>query len=152
MTNTTLFKGVKLGATCRFNSATPYNITTGLDNNLDTVSNDRPFGVTRNSARGGAEFDLSSRLSWGFGFGRQKSGNTQVSKRVTKTNDSDSFAGPSAEALDKRWRVQFYLQVYNILNHANLTNYTGVQTSPFFGQPTAALPGRRLETGARFSF
>lgn len=152
MTNTTLVRGVKLGAVCHFNSAMPYNITTGLDNNFDTVSNDRPAGVTRNSARGSNEFDLSARLSWGFGFGQQKKGNTQVSKRVTRVGDTDSFAGAPAEAMDKRWRVQLYLQVYNLLNHANLTNYTGVQTSPFFGQPTAALPGRRMETGMRFSF
>lgn len=152
MTNTTLIKGVKLGAVCHFNSATPYNITTGLDNNLDSVSNDRPAGVARNSARGSNEFDLSARLSWGFGFGQQKKGRTQISKRVTRVGDTDTFAGSPADAMDKRWRVQLYLQVYNLLNHANLTNYTGVQTSPFFGQPTAALPGRRMETGMRFSF
>jgi TonB dependent receptor/Carboxypeptidase regulatory-like domain len=152
MTNTTLVKGVKLGVICHYNTATPYNITTGLDDNLDTVSNDRPPGVTRNSARGSGLFDLNTRLSWGFGFGQQKKGSTQISKRVTRIGDSDSFAGPSAEAMDRRWRVQLYLQVYNLLNHANLTNYTGVQTSPFFGQPTAALPGRRMETGMRFSF
>ena len=33
-------------------SATPYNVTTGVDGNGDTVFNDRPLGVERNSERG----------------------------------------------------------------------------------------------------
>ena len=32
----------------RLQSALPYNVTTGRDDNGDTVSNDRPAGVTRN--------------------------------------------------------------------------------------------------------
>lgn len=153
MVNLGLFKGLRLGALSHFNTATPYNLTTGRDDNRDSVSNDRPPGVGRNSARGAAEFDLSTRLSWGFGFGQQNKHSTQVSKRVTRLgSDSESVPGPGGETMDKRWRFQLYLQVFNILNHPNPTNFTGVQTSPFFGQPTAALPGRRIETGTRFSF
>ncbi|HKY06583.1 MAG TPA: hypothetical protein VJQ56_16930, partial [Blastocatellia bacterium] len=132
---------------------TPYNITTGFDDNNDTVSNDRPAGVTRNSARGASVYDLNARLSWGWGFGEQQDRGVQVSKRVTRIGaGSDTAGGPGGEPLNKRWRFQIYLQVYNILNHANLTNFTGVMTSPFFGQATSALPGRRMETGLRFSF
>lgn len=153
MTNLSLLKGLRLGTTFHFNSATPYNITTGFDDNNDTVSNDRPAGVTRNSARGASVYDLSARLSWGWGFGEQQDRGVQVSKRVTRIGaGSESTGGPGGEPLNKRWRMQIYLQVYNILNHANLTNFTGVQTSPFFGQASAALPGRRMETGLRFSF
>jgi len=52
----------------------------------------------------------------------------------------------------KRWMFQLYVQAYNLLNHVNKINFFGVETSPFFGQATAALPGRRLETGLRFGF
>lgn len=153
MVNLGLFKGLRLGALSHFNTAAPYNITTGRDDNGDTVSNDRPPGVGRNSARGAAEFDVSTRLSWSFGFGQQNKHGTQVSKRVTRLgNDSESVPGPGGETMDKRWRFQLYVQVFNVLNHPNLTNFSGVQTSPFFGQPAAALPGRRIETGTRFSF
>src|SRR5215216_5280145 len=51
-------------------SALPYNITTGFDDNGDTIINDRPAGVGRNSARGAAQVDLSARLSWTIGFGK----------------------------------------------------------------------------------
>ena len=50
----------------------PYTITTGRDNNLDGVMNDRPAGVGRNSARGSARFDVSMRLSRNFSFGPQR--------------------------------------------------------------------------------
>jgi hypothetical protein len=32
------------------------------------------------------------------------------------------------------------------------SRYSGVMTSPFFGQPTAALPGRRIDLGMRVAF
>ena len=53
---------------------------------------------------------------------------------------------------DKRFRTQFFIQATNLLNHVNPIGFSGVLTSPFFGRPTAALPGRRIETGMRFSF
>jgi hypothetical protein len=61
-----------------------------------------------------------------------------------------SFAPPGTS--EQRWRFELYLQAYNLLNHANPVNYTGVQSSPFFATATSALPGRRIETGWRFSF
>jgi hypothetical protein len=48
--------------------------------------------------------------------------------------------------------MEFYVQASNLLNHSNLINFSGVQSSPFFGQATAALPARRVETGIRISF
>ncbi len=44
-------KGPRLGALFSSTSAQPYNIITGFDDNGDTVINDRPAGVKRNSAR-----------------------------------------------------------------------------------------------------
>ncbi|MGE5362032.1 MAG: hypothetical protein ACM3NQ_23700 [Bacteroidales bacterium] len=48
-------------------SAPPYNVTIGFDDNGDTIFNDRPAGVGRNSARGAVAFDVMARLGWGFG-------------------------------------------------------------------------------------
>ena len=45
------------------NSAPPYNHTTGLDDNLDFVRNDRPAGVGFNSLRGEPFFQADLRLS-----------------------------------------------------------------------------------------
>src|SRR5439155_17358154 len=62
--NTPLVKRFRLGTSLRMQSALPYNITTGRDDNGDTVSNDRPAGVTRNTGRGRSQIDLGTRLSW----------------------------------------------------------------------------------------
>jgi hypothetical protein len=53
---------------------------------------------------------------------------------------------------NKRYGVELYAQVYNLLNHMNALNFSGVLTSPFFGRPTSAAPPRRVEVGARVTF
>lgn len=158
MSNFTLRKGFRLGTIFQANSARPYNITTGFDNNGDTIVNDRPAGTGRNSARGAGYWDVSSRLSWGFGFGKrpESAGGGGPQVRVIR-GDSDSGGllgamGSLPGQNEKRFRTEFFVQATNLFNHANLTAFTGVLTSPFFGQATAALPGRRFETGMRFSF
>jgi len=144
-------RGFTLGLMFGASSAPPYNVTTGFDDNGDTVSNDRPAGVRRNSERGSGRAELSARLGWGFGFGGDRQPSTQGGPVMIRVGGD---AGPPAlpGASTKRFRLDLYAQFFNLLNHTNLTNYAGVRTSPFFGQATAALPGRRVETGLRFSF
>ena len=71
MFNMNLWKGFKIATTFNGNSAPPYNITTGHDDNNDTVSNDRPAGVGRNAARASDRWDVGARLSYTFGFGQR---------------------------------------------------------------------------------
>ncbi|HSD47284.1 MAG TPA: carboxypeptidase regulatory-like domain-containing protein [Pyrinomonadaceae bacterium] len=134
-------------------SALPYNITTGFDDNGDTVINDRPFGVGRNSARGAARWEIGSRLSWGVDFGpeQQPTGGPQV--RMVRVGGGDGAAPPSLPGMaTKKYRLEFYAQAYNLLNHANLGTFSGVMTSPFFGQATSAQSPRRMELGLRMNF
>jgi hypothetical protein len=56
-------RGLQLAAIVYARSALPYNITTGADDNRNGVTNDRPRGVGRNSARGSALFQADVRLS-----------------------------------------------------------------------------------------
>jgi hypothetical protein len=53
-------------------SALPYTITTGQDNNGDGVFNDRPPGTPRNSARGTPLFQTDVRLLKAFAFGSRR--------------------------------------------------------------------------------
>jgi hypothetical protein len=48
--------------------------------------------------------------------------------------------------------VEFYASAQNVTNHDNYIGYSGVVTSPFFGQPTNVLNPRKIEIGARFGF
>jgi hypothetical protein len=53
---------------------------------------------------------------------------------------------------NKRIGFEVYASALNLFNHANPTGFSGVMTSPFFGRPTGALPGRRVDLGMRVSF
>jgi hypothetical protein len=55
-------------------------------------------------------------------------------------------------AENKRIRFEFYVSAQNLFNHVNPIGYSGVMTSPFFGLPTAAMPGRRIDLGMRVGF
>jgi hypothetical protein len=39
-----------------------------------------------------------------------------------------------------------------VTNNANYTGYSGVLTSPFYGQPTAVLGTRKVDMGVQFQF
>jgi hypothetical protein len=146
-------RGFSVSTIFQTTSALPYNITTGFDDNGDTVINDRPAGVGRNSARGAARWEIGSRLSWGFEFGpdQQQAGGPQL--RVVRIGGGDGVAPPSLPGMSsKKYRLEFYAQAFNLLNHANPGSFSGVQTSPFFGQATSAQAPRRLELGMRMNF
>jgi hypothetical protein len=154
MLNMDLWKGFKIATNFGASTGAPYNITTGSDDNGDTVSNDRPAGVGRNAARGDARWDVSGRLSWSFGFGERTStgpGGTPIVV-VRHIGGEAPLGGFSGGAENKRWRFEVYLAAQNVFNHTNWFGYSGVMTSPFFGRPTSASSPRKIELGTRFSF
>jgi Carboxypeptidase regulatory-like domain/TonB dependent receptor len=74
MVNVPLLLGLRANVNVNVQSATPYTITTGRDDNGDGVSNDRPAGIGRNSARGTATFTTNLRVSRAFALGGQRGG------------------------------------------------------------------------------
>ncbi|HEV8167787.1 MAG TPA: TonB-dependent receptor, partial [Pyrinomonadaceae bacterium] len=89
-------RGFAISTIFQATSALPYNITTGFDNNGDTVINDRPFGIGRNSARGASRWEIGSRLSWGRDFGpeqQQTAGGPQI--RMVRIGGGDGAAAPA---------------------------------------------------------
>jgi hypothetical protein len=159
MFSSPLWRNVRISLSTSMQGGAPYNVTTGRDDNGDTVFNDRPEGVGRNSARGKGSWDVGARVSYAFGFGQRdgngpQGGPIMIVQRVGPGADSGgmlgAFGGGGAE--DKRLRIELFAQAQNLFNHSNPIGYSGVMTSPFFGQPTASLPGRRLELGVRIGF
>lgn len=151
-----IWNQLRFSSQFRLGSAPPYTITTGYDDNGDTVSNDRPAAVGRNSARGKGLWDISGRLQYSFGFGTRPPRTTPgvpVVRVVRAGDDSGPIGGMMmGGATDKRVRLDVYIAASNIFNHVNYTNFSGVLTSPFFGRPTSAQAGRRVELGARIGF
>ncbi len=152
--NMRLTKSLRVANSFNLFSAPPYTITTGRDDNGDTVSNDRPAGLTRNSARGAAQWGMSTRLSYQFGWGKPKAAAGGGGPRMVAIRIDGEGGGVSGlpGGQGKRWNMEFYAQAFNLFNHVNRINYIGVLTSPFYGRAIAALPGRRMETGIKFSF
>ncbi|HEY8549575.1 MAG TPA: carboxypeptidase regulatory-like domain-containing protein [Vicinamibacterales bacterium] len=124
--------GFNVGLSTRANSGAPYTIRTGFDDNGDGVLNDRPAGIGRNSARG--EWHAVSDLRLGWMPGDQHQGR------------------PRGDSQSVRRGGEIYAQVSNLFNTTNFTSYSGVMTSPYFGRPTAAMAGRRMELGLRVFF
>jgi hypothetical protein len=148
-----LRKQFRLAASFRAQSALPYNITTGHDDNGDTVSNDRPADVTRNTGRGSMQADLGLRLSWSIGFGGAAPPPAGPQVRIVRGDSADPLGSAAGgESANKKYAVELYAQAYNVLNHVNALNYSGVLTSPFFGLATSAGPARRIELGSRLTF
>jgi hypothetical protein len=88
----------------------------------------------------------------GSGFGKPSQGAASPAGSIVRVSRNDPFSRIAGGSESHRINMEFYVQASNLLNHSNLINFSGVQSSPFFGQATAALPARRVETGIRISF
>src|SRR5215831_12530743 len=111
-------------------SGRPYSMTTGRNDNHDTIANDRPAGVRRNSLQGPGVATLD--LRWSKEFFLKKA-------KIGKKADE----GPS---------VKTGLSAFNVLNRVNFTGFVGNLSSPFFGLPVAARPARRVQVNLNFNF
>jgi outer membrane receptor for ferrienterochelin and colicin len=129
--------GFAFGLNGRLLSSAPYTVRTGFDDNGDQVTNDRPAGVGRNTARGSWQKVADLRLGWTVGG--------HDSRRQGANREARPRSG-----VDRG--TEIYVQVSNLFNTTNFSRYGAVVTSDYFGLPTAALPGRRMELGLRVFF
>ncbi len=148
--NTQLMAGLAVNVVVVGRSGQPYNVTTGLDDNLDGVFNDRPSGVRRNSARGAPHWSVSPRLTYSIGLGKRPDGGSQGNSTSVAHGGGDG--GFNGGATNGRCRLDIYVSAENLLNRYNYVGYSGVRTSPFFGQPTNVANLRKIELGIRFGF
>ena len=172
MFNAPIWKGIRAGFNMQVASAAPYNITTGRDDNLDTVFNDRPPGTERNSARGANAVNATLRVNKAFGFGgptRGPGGGMPMPPPPgagggAAAGGAMSQRGPGGpgggdgpqmfimEGANSRYRLDFYAQVTNLFNYVNYNTFIGNQLSPFFASATSAAPARRMELGFSLGF
>jgi hypothetical protein len=119
---------MKIGLSVSAATGRPYTLTTGLDDNHDGLLNDRAAGVGRNTARLPGFVRVDARLARDVVLGRARA--------------KDENAPTATLGLD----------VFNVLNADNASTIVGNAASPFFGQPVATLPARRVQLSARLSF
>jgi hypothetical protein len=151
---------IRISPNANISSGRPFNITTGVDSNRDSIFNDRPtyaqlnatcqtlgldagfcdIGgienpnstiIPRNYGRGPAFFNLNLGLNRSFTFKREKS---------------------------NAYNLTFGIQVSNLLNHTNKGMPIGNLSSNRFGQPYSTMSffgggaNRRIDLQVRFNF
>jgi hypothetical protein len=129
-------------------SGNPYTIRTGHDENGDLIYNDRPVGVGRNTERGEQQWSLNMAAAYTILFGRQ----TTLPPGIGVVGGGGGPQVVTVNNSGQRFRIQFVVQVQNVTNNANYIGYSGVLTSPFFGQPTAVQGTRKVDVGVQLQF
>ena len=145
--NTQALKNLNASVTVGGNSGTPYNVTTGFDNNNDSIFNDRPAGVGRNSARASAQATMSATLSYSLALGATAGARAAVQERQGGGDRGDR-GGQTAG----RYRLVFTLSVNNVTNRPNFSGFSGIETSPFFLTPTSVQNPRKVDIGVSVRF
>jgi hypothetical protein len=113
----------------------PYTLQTGFDENQDGLLNDRPAGVGIWSLRTTPVWTASGRVTYNVPL---------------RSASAQGSGAPAAAA--QRYKLSLFANVTNLTNHANLTGFSGVMTSPFFRTPTGVQNPRRVEMGMNVSF
>jgi len=168
--NAPIGRGIRMSLGMQGSSALPYNITTGFDTNGDTVFNDRPDGVERNSGRGASQWTANVRLNKSIGLGGARAGGPGfpggmppppppsggvAAQRGPGGPVGGGDGGPQIMVMEggnQKYRLDVYLNIQNAFNHVNYNAFIGNQQSSFFGTATSAGPARRIEIGASFGF
>lgn len=115
------------------NSGNPYTITTGVDDNGDSIFNDRPVLTPRNSAR----------LPWRSTF----SANVSYLIPLGSTGGAERGGGRGRQR-----GVTLNMSINNFTNRANYSGFSGVMTSPYFLQATSVSNPRQVEFSLRLGF
>jgi hypothetical protein len=141
----------RVGTIVSLNSGVPYNITTGFDNDRDTVPNDRPPGIDRNTGAGpgyaSVDFHLSKRIAFAKNEGR--AGAARPAGRLPGGRILN-LVGERPEG--RRPWLEVGFDAFNTFNRVNFKNYVGTQSSPFFSRANAANPARQLQFSMKFHF
>ena len=174
--------GFAFGLITSVHSGIPYNITTGFDNNHDTVANDRPslgnpnapftsFGIDGRfiGQTPGVLYDGAKALfagsfltvnandvHWlilpGAGNIGRNIGNGPGFVNLDLRSAKRFKLWNNREKENRSPELEFRLDAFNILNHVNRKNFVGPLSSPFFGRANAAHSARELQASAKFTF
>lgn len=122
----------RVGSVLTLASGIPFDITTGFDDNGDSIVNDRPIGVTRNTGRG--------------------PGLAQLDLRVSKLFRLPLFFNEEYKDKGEFRNLELNLDIFNALNRNNLVDVIGELSSPLFGRANASLQARTIQLSLKLNF
>jgi hypothetical protein len=155
-------------------SSIPFNITTGIDNNLDGVINDRPgiasgpgpegsgiqetpYGyldpnpkpgepiIGRNIAIGPDQVSINLRMSRTWGFGSTKVKGVVGGARAGGHGGGRRGGFGGGDVTEHHYNLTASISARNIFNHVNYNTPVDFMTSPSFLEPTAIAGGYGAE-------
>jgi len=144
--------GVNVNTIVNATSNRAYNITTGYDDNGDTVLNDRPDGVKRNTGIGPRAFNMDLRLTKTINLKSTENPGSASTGGVNALGEPQRSSGPGGLTRQRRPTMSFVVNIQNLLNNQQLNSFSGVMSSPFFGRANSARNPRQIEVGLRFNF
>jgi hypothetical protein len=165
-------KAFSLNSTLTSNTGRPYNITTGIDNNGDSNTNDRPLGMPRNAGMGPGTTQLGTlsvtkRFFLGGGtapkpittnaaaFGEPQRGGGGGGGGGGFGGGGGGGNGGNAGGLtnpQNQRTLTLTAQISNPLNSTTKSNVVGNMSSPLFGQTTGGGSGRRIQLTLAMNF
>jgi hypothetical protein len=124
------------------NSGSPYTITTGTDDNGDSIFNDRPVLTPRNSAR----------LPWRATFSGNLSYTIPIGKAPGPEGRGGGGPGGRGGPRGRQKGITINLSAQNLTNRSNFSGFSGVMTSQYFMQATSVANPRQVDLSLRFNF
>jgi hypothetical protein len=129
---------------------TAYGRQTGTDENGDLIFNDRPAGIARNTLLTDPTWTLNMFMGYSFTFGPsvQLPPGIQFGPGAGGALTVTTVTRPE----QGRYRMSLNVFVNNLTNRTNLMGYSGVESSPFYRQPTMAQGARRVQASMNLQF
>jgi hypothetical protein len=122
------------------NSGSPYTITTGVDENGDSIFNDRPLNLPRNSVRLPWRSTMSANVSYTIPIGKPAG------------EGGRPGAGGRGGPRGRQKGINVSLSAQNFTNRHNYSGFSGVMTSQYFLQATSVSNPRQVDISIRFNF
>ena len=148
--------GLRASGTIQISSGIPFNVTTGIDNNVDGILSDRPEGVSRNSGKTTPLEAINlerSKFNEEINYKEDWVLDPITSLREPSFLQVDLRLSKPFLFSDGRGKGEFFFQVFNLLNRENYGLIEGRVTSRNFGEPiTLAGPPRTVELGFRVGY
>jgi hypothetical protein len=140
-----LFYGIQASSILRYQSSLAVNVTAGRDLNGDSITNDRPPGVTRNT--GCRDLDLGAVNAY-----RQANRLAPVDTFFCGGYLTLDLQASKNIALGGQRSLEVIFQVFNVTNRSNYLPAVGNALSTLFGQSTQVASPRQGELAIRFNF
>lgn len=142
--------GVRLATIVSLRTGNPWDVTAGVDLDGDGNTQDRPAGLAKNSGglknQGNLDIINAFRASRGLKAITMDQLTLGSGEKVVDMRATKQFRLGQTTALD------VFLEAYNLFNHVNYANPSGVLTSGSFAVRTAANDARQIQWGARLRF